>query len=313
MVELKPYSDDWVINMGELCSITPSQKKLLTDEVKLLELINSETRLKDTTINQIVSDLPFDISKSFTKIISHGHKIPHTINTKDIYLYFVKNLLICDISDYWNQYYIGDNGIPERMLETLICRVELNRECHDKELEVLRYTLLYVIFNFYYNNIEYLKQYIRILRVSLVYNDVIQKNKMILEYITSVANLANDLIESHIKIIKNSELTQDYSSYLTDIVNIFKYIVILEKTCYMLLMGKGLCVRDMYYSTHNINKSLYDKYFNEIVHNATCVCDKIKLDSSINSKYISNLQKINNSIILSIKNKAYSQETFKFS
>ena len=66
---------DWIVSFGkQLCELTVNQQKILANTDKLLDAILIDSRLNDTDINFVISELPFDINKCFSEIIKQHPK-----------------------------------------------------------------------------------------------------------------------------------------------------------------------------------------------------------------------------------------------
>ena len=154
------------------------------------------------------------------------------------------------MTQYWNEYYVADNGIPERMIQTLICRVPIMEDTRDNDNEVMRYMLMYTIFQFYYSNMSHLKKYVIILRNSLLGFDAVKDNEILYDYVVTISDACLKVQKAH--------LAGKLGTYVTlyqDIVNVKKIIVLLEKLVYMLMSGDEVCeMHIMVTATNMINQ-----------------------------------------------------------
>jgi hypothetical protein len=281
---------------------------IITNEKEIKEIFSKSSRLKDTDINKYISKPLSNFTEHFTKINHYDTHIPVFINNEDITLFFIDYLYGFKV-DIWNTFFIGNSGIPERYIETLICRVSLSTQLFLSNRECIRYSLLYSIFKFHYNNISFIDQYLTVLKNSIMSKNDFKSNIIRYDYIETLYKTATNITEKHYKIYKDNSTKINYNDIYEDIVMLYQIVCMFEKLIYSIISDIKLSDYELVESLRDFDTIVYNKhkykYISPIPINekSTKVCT---------SFFIEKLKKITKQVLESIKEDKPCTATFEF-
>lgn len=291
---------EWLLEFENLCVPQVNCSTLLDDPINLKVLFNKTYQLQDKHINKIIDKNVCNIQYLFANIDQQFHEIPPHITQMDIYLYFCDHFFNHKDIDIWESYFSPVDNVPERVIITLITRLKLMEDKHKPELEALRYSLLYCIFNFHYENLQFIERYNNILLSSTIYKDVVTENKPLYEYIKAVHHYSDVLIKKHMNISSNDKLNLDYKTIFEEVVEIYKGIAILEKIVYFIMCKNQFCMYHIIRSLFKYNKKAHSTFMTHKKYEY-CTCHMMKPNPETHVKFVDELGRITQTLLQCIE------------
>lgn len=283
---------DWIIDFEGLCILDHQQKSYLRDSHHVSEIIKKESKLLTSDVIDAIDLPPFDIKAHFKNLISYLREKRVVASEGDIYLYFVKLLL--EGKCLWNNYLIGKNCIPERIIETLIARLDLSKDTYGEHSKILRYICIYLVYTFHMTNIEFLVQYNICLLESLKYEASVSTIRPIYEYI-HLLHKDNTNILYDCKDCIDGTKTISHDSLFYSIKRFYTNISIMEKMIYVLYSEAPICIYHIVTSGHEYDSTFHAAHVKFIANG--CRCHSFKPQTGYASSYVSKLNDMSNKIL----------------
>jgi hypothetical protein len=300
--------NDWFFQLNNLCDLDSSTVTMLKNEKEIKKIFAKSSRLKDTDINKQISKPLSNFVEHFAKINQYNPGMPVYINNEDITLFFIDYFYGFNI-DIWNTFFVGSNGIPERCIETLICRVQLDTKVYLPHRECIRYALLYCVFKFHYNNIYFVKQYLTVLKNSITTKHQFKYNNLYNDYVELLYKTSIEIIDKHNQISELNSTNLNYTDIYDDIVMLYQIVSMLEKLIYSIISDIKLCEYDLNETLNYFDPVLYNKYRGKYT-SCDCMIEKPSKDCS--SFFIIKLKKITSQILTCIQENKTCLATFEF-
>lgn len=291
---------DWLVNFSNICEPDYNPIQILNDVKQLNELFTKETQLTENHINKIIDKPVCNIKKLFALISQRSNDIPENVTERDIYTYFCNNIFVKNI-DIWSTVLSPSNQPPERIIFTIITRLELSKQQFKPELEAMRYSLLYCVIMFHCTNINFMMEYVDVLKKSMIYKHPVADDKLLRDYVNSLHKNARDMLNSHNKICNNDIKNIDYQKLYDDIVCIYKNICTMEKMIFYIMSNNIFCGHHILGSLFNFDKYAYNKH---PVQHGICICKNMQVKVNLSGHYLSELQKVTNAVQISLDNKS---------
>lgn len=282
---------EWVVDFGTICTPDYNPIQLLNSSKEMLEIFEKESRLNESHINRVLNRPFCDINKLFSIISQRSCDIPAEINDYDIYLYFCRQLFVNKIS-IWDTVLSPPNNPPERLIFTAITRLALDKRIYKPELEAMRYSLLYCVFNFHFNNLRFMREYIDVLKKSIIYKNPIQNNKLFRDYVDTIHKVTRGYLSAHIQLEQDTtDLSKvDYDKVYRELVICYKNVCILEKMIFYIMSGNEFCNYHIVGSLYKYDTNAYTKHPG-LRNHSECNCDKLKAQVNLSGHYLSELGK----------------------
>ena len=177
MTEQHEMPKQWEYKFKNLCELVGEAKDTINSPTECMKMCTTDTKMNDKYMPKLIDELPYNFNKC-VKVISRGHdELPPSVKNIDILKYFTSLLTQQSKGQQgkylWSSFFRSERGIPERFIETICCRLNLERPGESYEHEFHRYILLYSIITFYYNNLKHLKMYIEVIYNSLSFESFI--------------------------------------------------------------------------------------------------------------------------------------------
>ena len=220
---------DWILDFDDLCVPKQNIIDILSDSNRLSAILSLTTKLKDEHMSKIITKPPLDFHKLFTNISPYSTDFPCGLKDEDLFLYYT-DYLLDPKNDVWNTFLTSADGIPERIIIGCVGRLDLIYDKPYEVSQVLRYCILYSIFNIHYENVLFIRQYITVLANSILEEMKKKETSIYMEtFVTSVWTHCDDLLEEHIKTVDKNSAKLNYKNILNEIKDIYTIIGGLER------------------------------------------------------------------------------------
>jgi hypothetical protein len=303
-------NNDWFFQFNNICVLDGPTIEILKNEKEFKNTFAKLSRLTDNDINKHITKPLSNFAEHFAKINQFNPGMPVFINGEDITLFFMNYFYKYNI-DIWNTFFIDNNGMPERCIETLICRVPLDIQTYLPYRECNRYSLLYCIFRFHYSNIYFIDQYLTVLKNSILTKNEFKSNELYNDYVELLYKTAMDIIEKHKDILKINHININYHDVYDDIVMLYQIVCMMEKLIYGIVSDIKLCEFELTQSIKYFDPVVYNKHKRKYISNLN-MSEIINKNKDCTSFFINKLKKITQHILESIKENKLCSVTFEF-